>query len=361
MTLQIDGLTKRFGGQAVVDGLSIDIAEAEFFAIVGASGCGKSTLLRLIAGLETADAGSIRLHGEPVSGPGLHVPPEGRGFGVVFQSYALWPHLDVRGNVAFPIETAGASRNDAARAADRHLATVALQPFATRRPAELSGGQRQRVALARCLAQGARTILMDEPLANLDPHLRGAMERELLAFHAASGATTLYITHDQREAMAVADRMAVMSAGRFLQVGTPQEIYERPASEEIARFIGQGVVLPVEIAQGTALIAGQRVFLRVLNGAETGPRSAMLRPSDITATDPGAEGAVAGRTLSVLYRGGLWEALVAVEGLAEPLPVHLNRPARAGEAIGLRLTGGWLLPEAAMAAKAPRRAAASAP
>jgi iron(III) transport system ATP-binding protein len=361
MTIEISGLEKRFGGPRVINGLNFDIGEAEFFAIVGASGCGKSTLLRLIAGLETADAGIIRLQGKAVSGPDLHAPPEARGVGVVFQSYALWPHLDVRGNVAFPIETAGASRSDAARAADRHLATVELQPFATRRPAELSGGQRQRVALARCLAQGARTILLDEPLANLDPHLRGAMERELLAFHAASGATTLYITHDQREAMAVADRMAVMAEGRFLQVGTPQEIYERPASAVVARFIGQGAVVPAAIDRGGVQIAGQAVPLRGLDAAGFGRREAMLRPSDIVATDPGAQGAFVGRVLSVLYRGGVWEALVAVEGLAEPLTIHLDRVVRTGEGIGLRLTGGWLLPKEPKAARERPRGAASAP
>jgi iron(III) transport system ATP-binding protein len=146
----------------------------------------------------------------------------------VFQSYALWPHLSVRDNVGFPVEAAGAGRRAARAQAAGHLVTVGLEDFADRRPAELSGGQRQRVALARCLAQGARTILMDEPLANLDPHLRAAMEEELSDFHRRTGATVLFITHDQREAFAVADRVAVMSRGRILQCAPPEEVYGAP-------------------------------------------------------------------------------------------------------------------------------------
>jgi iron(III) transport system ATP-binding protein len=343
MSITLTGVRKSFAGTPAVDGVTAEIGAGEFFAIVGASGCGKSTLLRLIAGLETADAGEIRLGRARVSAPGLHVVPEARGVGVVFQSYALWPHLDVRRNVAFPVEAAGLGSAEAARRADRHLATVALGAFAARKPADLSGGQRQRVALARCLAQEARTILMDEPLANLDPHLRQAMEDELIAFHRASGATTLYITHDQREAMAVADRMAVMSGGRFLQVGPPAEIYERPASPEVARFIGQGAVQPVDLQGGVARLAGRPVPLRGTGGAE-GARQALFRPSDLAVLDVATEDALQGRVTSVLYRGGQWEARVAVDGLAAPFTVQLPRSIRAGEALGLRVNGGWLLP-----------------
>ncbi|MEM9009983.1 MAG: ABC transporter ATP-binding protein [Pseudomonadota bacterium] len=343
MSIRIRDLTKRFDTHAAVDGLSAEIGAGEFFAIVGASGCGKSTLLRLIAGLETADAGEIALAGRAVTGPELHVPPETRNVGFVFQSYALWPHLDVRGNVAFPAETAGLNRAEAAARADAHLATVALTPFAGRKPAELSGGQRQRVALARCLAQGARTILMDEPLANLDPHLRSAMEEELLQFHRTSGASTVYITHDQREAMAVADRMAVMQSGRFLQVGPPAEIYDRPASVEVARFIGQGAVVDVEVADGAARLAGRPLPLRGMEGPE-GRRQAMLRPSDLTPTGSEAADALPGRVASALYRGGHVEATVAVDGIAAPLHLHLSESVRPGEPIAVQATGGWLIP-----------------
>lgn len=346
MSISLRDLRKSFAGKPAVDGVSVEIATGEFFAIVGASGCGKSTLLRLIAGLEDPEAGEIHLGARCVAAPGrAPVPPEARGVGFVFQSYALWPHLDVRGNVAFPAEAAGLARSEARSRAERHLATVALQDYAARKPADLSGGQRQRVALARCLAQDAATILMDEPLANLDPHLRHVMEDELAAFHRQSGATTVYITHDQREAMAVADRMAVMSAGRFLQVGTPEEIYERPASAEIAQFIGQGAVQPVELQGGRVFLAGRPVRLRgPVTGAQGGARQALFRPADLV---PGAEGlaeCVEGRVASALYRGGQWEAKVRVEGLPEAFTLHLSQPVRAGEALSLGVRGGWLLP-----------------
>jgi len=344
MSIILTDVQKHFAAKPAVAGVTLDIAAGEFFAIVGASGCGKSTLLRLIAGLETADAGTITLNGLQVSGPGRHVPPEDRGVGVVFQSYALWPHLDVRGNVAFPAEAQGLDRAEAARRADAQLATVALTAFAARKPAELSGGQRQRVALARCLAQGARTILMDEPLANLDPHLRQSMEEELADFHRASGATTLYITHDQREAMAVADRMAVMAAGRFLQVGRPEDIYERPATVDVANFIGQGVVQPVDVRNGQAFHAGRTVSLRGMDGVD-GTRRALFRPSDLVAESPDGADLLPAQVVSAVYRGGLWEAKVRVDGLDAPFAVHLAHMARPGEALSLRLLGGWLLPD----------------
>lgn len=345
MSISLRNVGKSFNDVPAVAGVSAEIKTGEFFAIVGASGCGKSTLLCLIAGLETLDRGEIVLGRKTVSAPGQHMAPESRGVGFVFQSYALWPHLDVRGNVAFPAEAAGLSRSDAARHADRHLATVALESFATGKPAELSGGQRQRVALARCLAQGAKTILMDEPLANLDPHLRQAMEADLVAFHRSSGATTLYITHDQREAMAVADRMAVMADGRFLQVGTPDEIYERPNNAQVARFIGQGAVQPVHVLQGQASIVGRAVALRGIGGND-GPCQAVFRPSDLSMTSADTDGAVQGHVQSALYRGGHWEGHIAVDGLEQPFLIHAPHPLRPGDSVGLKLKGGWLLPDA---------------
>ena len=341
MSIEIDALRKTYGATAAVDDLSIAVGEREFFAIVGASGCGKSTLLRLIAGLDVPDAGRIVLNGETVSAPDRHVPPESRNVGFVFQSYALWPHLDVLANVAFPIETAGVPARQAATQARRHLETVALTPLARRRPADLSGGQRQRVALARCLAQGAGTVLMDEPLANLDPHLRRAMETEnLRAFHEQAGASTVYITHDQREAMAVADRMAVMAAGRFLQVGPPSEIYDRPASAEVARFIGEGAVVPVSLTEGGR--ASPAILCRCRGPpARTGPREAMLRPADLQVVPADREGALPARVQSALYRGGHWEVQAQAEGLPGTLALTLDRAVARGESLasGSRAAG----------------------
>jgi iron(III) transport system ATP-binding protein len=342
MSIELDAVSKRFGNHAAVDGVTCRIETREFFAIVGASGCGKSTLLRLVAGLDPLSGGEIALLGETVSGPDLHVPSEARNVGFVFQSYALWPHLDVRGNVAFPAEMAGMGRAEAARHAESHLATVDLSDYAGRKPADLSGGQRQRVALARCLAQGARTILMDEPLANLDPHLRSTMERELVEFHRSSNATTVYITHDQREAMAVADRMAVMSKGRFLQVGSPSEIYERPANAEVARFIGAGTLQPVTLKEGTARLAGAVVPIAFPPGAD-GPQMALIRPEEISLVGPG-EGDLDGVVASALYRGGRWEASVSAAAVEVPFAVEARARLSAGDQVGLKITGGWCLP-----------------
>lgn len=337
MSIKLTGLTKRFGRDAAIDGVSAQIADGEFFVVLGPSGCGKSTLLRAIAGLERLDGGEIALDGRQVSGPGLHVAPEDRAVGVVFQSYALWPHMSVRDNVAFPAEAAGKGRKAARAEADRHLTTVDLEPFADRFPAALSGGQRQRVALARCLAGGARTILMDEPLANLDPHLRGRMEAEIAAFHRAAGVTTIYITHDQREAMALADRIAVLEAGRVLQVAPPQHIHDRPATEHVARFIGRAAVLD-------AHVSGGKVALGPLSApicAPDGPARVVIRPGDVSMGDE-----MAGARLgSVFYRGGSWEALAHLDGLAEPLPVAATTPLREGETVPVSLRSAWALPQ----------------
>ena len=336
MSVELENISKSFGGAAVVRDVSARLADGEFFVVLGPSGCGKSTLLRLIAGLETLDSGRITLDGRAVSATGRHVPPEHRSVGVVFQSYALWPHMTVRENVAFPAEAAGASRREVQDITDRCLQTVDLQSFADRSPAALSGGQRQRVALAPCLAGGARTVLMDEPLANLDPHLRGRMEGEIHHFHSQAGVTTLYITHDQREAMALADRIAVMWEGQFLQVATPQDIHDRPAVEEVARFIGRAAVLDAKVSDGQADLG---VLSLPLKQTLEGPARVVIRPDHVV---PGT--GTAARLESVFYRGGAWEAQARVDGLAETLPFASVRPLREGEQVEIAVTGGWALP-----------------
>ncbi|MGI3165983.1 ABC transporter ATP-binding protein [Pseudooceanicola sp. 200-1SW] len=344
MTVSISEARKRFGSETAVDGITVEIPEGAFFTVLGPSGCGKSTLLRLIAGLEPLDEGRIHLSGLPASGPGHHVPPEDRDVAVVFQTYALWPHMDVTGNVSFPLECDGMPRARAREAAQVHLGTVSLTQYASRKPAELSGGQRQRVALARCLASGARVVLMDEPLANLDPHLRTRMEEELAAFHAASGATIIYITHDQREAMALATQVAVMENGRFAQVGTPEEVHDRPASEHVARFIGQSAVLAADFAEGQADLGPARVPLVAAAAQAQGPGRVVIRPADLRRADPGSPGTLTGQVSRVTYRGGSWEALAEVPGLAEPLPFTCARPLQRGEVVSLRANPVWALP-----------------
>ncbi len=335
MGISVTSLSKSFGAHKALDEVSFEIPDNAFFCVVGPSGCGKSTLLRTIAGLETPDSGQIALNGTPVFDGRTNLPPEDRQVGVVFQSYALWPHLNVARNVSFPYEAKGMARADALRLASRHLETVALSEYADRKPEALSGGQRQRVALARCLAGDTRTILMDEPLANLDPHLRHAMEDELRSFHDQSGVTTLFITHDQREAMSLADIIAVMEEGRFLQIGTPQDIYDRPASESVARFIGRGSLLEADVNGQDAQVLGQTV--PVTGG---GSQTIFVRPRDIVVDPAGAQLTVT----TVTYRGGHWEAVATDADARVELSLDLATPAKLGDRIGVRLTGGWVLP-----------------
>ena len=260
-SLTLAGVTKRFGapgdGVTAVDRMDFAVADGEFVAVLGPSGCGKTTLLRLVAGFEALDDGRIALGEATVSAPGVHVPPERRPVGVVFQSYALWPHMTVKRTVGYPLEVRRIRGRDYDRRVAAALATVGLTGLDHRRPAELSGGQRQRVALARCLAMEPSVVLLDEPLANLDVHLRAALQDEFTAFHRATRATMLYITHDQAEAMALADRIVVMDAGRPVQVAPPATLYREPATPMVARFVGRGAVVPgsvLEPARGGACL-----------------------------------------------------------------------------------------------------------
>mgnify|MGYP001328664197 CR=1 FL=1 len=232
--LRIEGLTKRFGADAAVDGLSLDIYQGEFFALLGPSGCGKTTLLRLIAGFERANAGRIVLDGVDLA----PVPPHRRPVNMMFQSYALFPHLTVEGNIGFGLKREGLPKAQIAERVAEMLALVRLEDFGARKPHELSGGQRQRVALARSLVKRPRVLLLDEPMAALDKKLRGETQFELMDLQRRLGLTFIIVTHDQSEAMTVADRIAVMDRGRLIQMAPPAEIYEQPNSRWVADFIG---------------------------------------------------------------------------------------------------------------------------
>jgi ABC-type sugar transport system ATPase subunit len=232
--LAFERVRKRFGATLVAADLSLEIADGEFFVFLGPSGSGKSTLLHMIAGVEPPDAGTVRIGGADMNG----VPPQQRDVAMVFQSYALYPHLDVRGNLAFPLRSRGVRKAALDAEVARVAAALGLRSLLGKKPAQLSGGQRQRVALGRALIRRPVAFLMDEPLSNLDAVLRLEMREELKRVHQAHGITTVYVTHDQEEAMALADRIAVLRGGALAQCDAPQALYARPANTFVARFIG---------------------------------------------------------------------------------------------------------------------------
>ena len=294
----IRGLAKRYGTKVVLSALDLDLVDGECFTLLGPSGCGKTVLLRLVAGFEVPDAGTIHLGGQPVAdgAAGQAVPPNERGLGVVFQDYAVWPHMNVADNVGYPLKLAGvdaALRRERTRAA---IAQVGLAGLEERLPSQLSGGQQQRVALARALVSQPRLLLLDEPLNNLDANLREEMRFEIKALQKKLGVTILYVTHDQEIALGIADRLAVMDAtGRLRQVGSPEEIYARPADDFVFRFLGVANFLPVR---------RDGEVLRLGTGVEpwTGPPpnraggllAAGFRPSDVllARSGPGLPGTV---------------------------------------------------------------------
>ncbi|HSE96455.1 MAG TPA: ABC transporter ATP-binding protein [Methylomirabilota bacterium] len=347
-------MTKRFAdaGPAAVDGVDLVVADGEFVAVLGPSGCGKTTLLRLIAGFETVDAGEIRLGGATVSALHRHVPPERRRVGVVFQTHALWPHMTVRRNVGYALEARGVRGAGYDSRVTAALATVGLTGLEDRRPGELSGGQRQRVALARCLAMEPTLVLLDEPLASLDVHLRAALQDEFLGFHRATSATMLYVTHDQAEAMTLADRIAVMEAGRLVQVAPPAGLYREPATAMVARFVGRGTVVPGQVlgpaGAGRCLvdILGHRARVRARVSQPTGPAGVCLRGEDLRMVDAG-EPALSATVRRTRYLGERVAVDLEVAGTADTGLTLALPPATApapGTIIHLAIDDGWVIP-----------------
>jgi iron(III) transport system ATP-binding protein len=287
--IALEGLVKSFGATPVVRGLSLDVREGELVSLLGPSGCGKTTTLRMLAGLEHPDAGVIRIGGETVAGPGVRVSPEKRGLGMVFQSYAVWPHRSVEANVAYPLTLRRLSKAEIAGRVREALRWVRLEALATRMPHELSGGQLQRVALARALVSSPRVLLLDEPLSNLDAALREELRAEIAALRARLGTTMVFVTHDQGEALALSDRIAVMNRGVIEQVDTPERLYREPLTPFVAAFVGGANVFEGEALEGVFHCSGKQLVFPLPEElrAHTGPGTLVVRPEDV---EIGAEG-----------------------------------------------------------------------
>ena len=284
-TLRLANVRKTFGTTDVIHGVDLDIADGELLVFVGPSGCGKSTLLRMIAGLETLTDGEIRIGGEPID----HLPPSERGIAMVFQSYALYPHKDVRGNLGFALKHAKVDKGEIERRVDAAADILGLGELMGRRPRELSGGQRQRVAIGRAIVREPRVFLFDEPLSNLDAALRVHMRVEILKLHQRLANTMVYVTHDQVEAMTLADRIAVFRDGRIEQVGTPLELYREPVNTFVAGFIGSPAMnfLDARVADGAVRLGG--TTLRTISRPD-GPVTLGLRPEHFVRDPPGSPG-----------------------------------------------------------------------
>jgi len=355
--LIVDRVTKTFGAFRALDEVSLDVSDGEFMAILGPSGCGKTTLLRQIAGFDKLDGGRIVIGEAVVSSVTQHVPPERRRIGIVFQSYALWPHMTVAENVAYGLTVAGVRDPERARRVEAALALVELRGYAERRPSMLSGGQRQRVALARCLVTEPSLVLLDEPLANLDVHLRASMEEEFSRFHARTGTTMVYITHDQAEAMALADRIAVMDSGRLLQVATPSQLYREPADATVAAFIGEGIVVPAEVVDvdrnGRCRVdlSGLSVSMRCAPAQRPARKArACLRAGNLAIVGADASG-IDARVVRAVYQGGHFRVEAQLDH-ADGVLVHMAvaEPCQLapGSAIRIGIDDGWVLPEIGM-------------
>jgi putrescine transport system ATP-binding protein len=348
--LRLEGVTRRFGATLALDGLSLDVMPGEFLALLGGSGSGKSTLLRIVAGFEPADAGRVLLQGRDITA----LPPHARPVSLVFQSYALFPHLSVFDNVAYGLRREGVARSEIARRVAEALALVGLTGLERRRPAQLSGGQRQRVALVRSLVKRPPLLLLDEPLAALDAGLRERTGLELRALQRATGAGFVMVTHDQSEALALADRVAVLEAGRLAQLGPPQALYERPATRHVASFLGAANILEgrVEADGAVACAAGCRLRPAAPPALPPGAAAAFaLRPERIRllAGAPPEENGIAAQVKDLAYRGDGWMLLVALPGGGEwrvALPAGAPPPAP-GATVGLAWAAESLAPLAA--------------
>nr|WP_284454098.1 ABC transporter ATP-binding protein [Citrobacter sp. MNAZ 1397] len=334
----MERLNKVFGEQAVVRDLNLTIPEGAFTALLGPSGCGKTTTLRILAGLEHLSSGRLLLGDRLLADARVHMPPETRDMGMVFQSYALWPHMTVAENVGYPLKLRkvnGAARQKQVMEA---LDVVELGAYAGRSPQALSGGQRQRVALARCLVSEPEVVLLDEPLANLDRHLRATMEQTFREFHRRTGATFVYVTHDQAEAMALASHIAVMHQGELMQWGAPQTLYQHPQNAWVARFIGKGSILSLAARHPASQLESQQLH-EGLAPENTQPRQQVLvRPEHVMVGDNGLPAMVE----SCIFQGERYLLELRLPD-GQHLSAFHSLPLREQQSTRVRLMQGWCL------------------
>jgi iron(III) transport system ATP-binding protein len=350
----VQGLQKRFGAEIAVNDISFTVKEGEFVSLLGPSGCGKTTTLRCIAGLEFPDSGTILIDGIPLTSVSqrIFVPPEKRNLGMVFQSYAVWPHMTVGENVAYGLKARRISRGDVASRVQEALRLVGLEGLESRNVTKLSGGQQQRVALARALVYKPRVLLFDEPLSNLDAKLRERMRIELRKLVSEIGITSVYVTHDQIEAIVMSDRILIMHQGKILQDGVPQAIYDRPANRFVADFIGRSNLIEGKVRgyEGHGVISVEvpavGALLRCAHAEkrEVGqPVVVSIRPEHISIVlgNPPMEGnSLTGTVRNAVYLGQNWDLFVQVGGVELRILSQIERPVTVGESVRLHIPPG---------------------
>ncbi|WP_175650289.1 ABC transporter ATP-binding protein [Pseudomonas sp. Marseille-P9899] len=325
MSIDIENLTKTYDSFAALDDVSLSIKSGEFLSLLGSSGSGKTTLLMALAGFVRPDAGSIRFGGREM----IFEPPHKRDVGMMFQSYALFPHMNVFQNVAYPLKLRGYSRADIRQRVEQALATVELDHLIERGITEMSGGQRQRIALARAIVFEPKILLMDEPLSALDKRLRETMQLELRRLHERLGMTVVYVTHDQREALTMSDRIAVMSKGRIRQIDTPINLYERPANRFIAEFVGESSCLPVTLEDGKVQFQGRPLRAAGIAAGLKNP-SLVVRPEKLQFVTANAAdyNLLHGQVTDVIFQG---ESQLVQIDLGQGMAVAIRQPTRSSE------------------------------